>query len=398
MREEIKMQDCKKVRSRLTDEQSRVIYDNRLNFAMTGNQRMIWQMLEQINGVYGLNAGSGGIMEKLTRNAHKKLLIFGAGYNGMFLREFLPEFNWFAFLDNKVETVVREPIVKTQTSALADIRWKPLPIYNPKHYAAENGVENALFVICVPGFNAQRAITNQLMGLGVQEADIFAFTPPNSLIPQYFDAFSPNGNETFVDCGVLDGDTVFDFARWSLGKYRKIFAFEADKDNYEKCKVNLSKLQDVALYNLGVWNCEETLNFNKTATGFSNILENEQKSAAKDDIVEIKTCALDEILKGEEISFIKMDIEGAELKALQGAAKIISAQKPKIAVCVYHKPEDMWEIPNLLLELNPSYHFKLRHYGPSAYETVLYAYTPHPPPPTPLPPKPQKNNPHPNPL
>jgi len=363
------MMNCKKVRSRLTDEQSRVIYDNRLNFAMTGNQRLIWQMLEQIE-----TGGVSDIKKRLIRDAHKRLLIFGAGYNGIFLRECLSEFNWFAFLDNKVETVVHAPIVGSQTSVLADVGGKPLPVYNPKHYVDEYGVENALFVIGVPTFNAQRAITNQLMRLGVKESDIFAFTPPNSLVPQYFDAFSPNGNETFVDCGVLDGDTVYDFARWSLGKYRKIFAFEADKDNYEKCKVNLSKLQDVVLYNLGVWDREETLSFNNTATGFSGILENKQQ-AAKDNVITIKTCALDEILKGEEITFIKMDIEGAELKALQGAAKIIREQKPKLAVCVYHKPEDMWEIPDLLLELNPDYHFKIRHYGPSAYETVMYAYT-----------------------
>jgi FkbM family methyltransferase len=210
------------------------------------------------------------------------------------------------------------------------------------------------------------------MSLGVKESDIFVFNPSNALVPQYFETFSSRKRETFVDCGVFDGDTSYDFARWCRGNYRKIFAFEADEVNFNACKINLFKLSDVALYNLGVWDCEEVLRFNNTSSGFSSIHE-DSTTLENDNIVEIKTCALDEFLKDEEITFIKMDIEGAEIKALQGAKNIISNQKPKLAICVYHKPEDIFEIPELLLKLNPEYNFKLRHYGTSAYETVLYA-------------------------
>lgn len=367
------MMNCKKVRSRLTDEQSRIIYDNRLNFSMTGNVRLIWQMLEQLGGMYiCLGMGHEWLYQRLLRDTHKKLCIFGAGFNGTFLRECLSEFNWFAFLDNNIETIVHEPILEARNPFFTYIGKKSLPIYNPKYYVEENGVENALFVVSVQTLGAQIAIINQLMSLGVKESNIFAFKPPHFFGPPYFDVFSASRKETFIDCGAFDGDTIWDFAGWSLGNYRKIFAFEADKNNYEKCKINVSKLQDVSLYNLGVWDCEQTLSFHENGNFSSNIPENQQKSAT-DNTIKIKTCALDEILKGEEISFIKMDIEGAELKALQGAAKIISEQKPKLAICVYHKPEDMWEIPDLLLELNPNYFFKLRHYRPSPYDTVLYA-------------------------
>jgi FkbM family methyltransferase len=247
-----------------------------------------------------------------------------------------------------------------------------LPIFNPQYYVSQNGTENTLFIIGVPGFPAQRSITKQLLSLGIKESAIFAFSPSDTLIPQYFECFSPKPKETFVDCGSFDGDTSFDFARWCLGNYRKIFTFEADRDNCEKCRSNLSKLNDVTLYNLGVWDKEDVLRFNNTSTGFSSVcLENEVKQ--KDNILEIRTCALDEVLKNEEITFIKMDIEGAEFKAIQGARRIISEQKPRLAICVYHKPADMWEIPDLLLEYNSEYTFRLRHYGPSAYETVLYA-------------------------
>jgi hypothetical protein len=68
-----------------------------------------------------------------------------------------------------------------------------------------------------------------------------------------------------------------------------------------------------------------------------------------------------------------MDIEGAELNALKGAEQIIKRYKPKLAICIYHKPEDIWTIPNLLLEFVPDYQFYIRHYSLTCFETVLYA-------------------------
>ena len=70
---------------------------------------------------------------------------------------------------------------------------------------------------------------------------------------------------------------------------------------------------------------------------------------------------------------IKLDVEGAELKALQGAEKTILQCRPKLAVCIYHKPEDIVEIPAYLLSLHSDYKFYIRHYQMSANETVLYA-------------------------
>ena len=68
-----------------------------------------------------------------------------------------------------------------------------------------------------------------------------------------------------------------------------------------------------------------------------------------------------------------MDIEGAEYKALLGAEKTIKKYKPKLAICIYHKPEDVWEIPWLIHQFNPNYKFYLRHYSLTSPETVLYA-------------------------
>ena len=77
----------------------------------------------------------------------------------------------------------------------------------------------------------------------------------------------------------------------------------------------------------------------------------------------------------EPATFVKMDIEGAEMDALQGMQRMIAQYKPKLAVCVYHKPEDLWEIPLYIHKLVPGYRLILRQHSPLMdNDTVLYAF------------------------
>lgn len=89
--------------------------------------------------------------------------------------------------------------------------------------------------------------------------------------------------------------------------------------------------------------------------------------------IEGKVVALDHILDGEKVTFIKMDIEGAEQSALRGAEQIIRAQRPALAICLYHKVEDMLEIPVWIKKLVPEYKIYIRHYSNEVYDTVCYA-------------------------
>lgn len=84
--------------------------------------------------------------------------------------------------------------------------------------------------------------------------------------------------------------------------------------------------------------------------------------------------AINNFFKDKETpTFIKMDIEGAELEALEGAKTTIVKNKPKLAICLYHKPDDLWKIPLYLKDLVPEYKFYIRHHGKVRWETVLYA-------------------------
>lgn len=79
------------------------------------------------------------------------------------------------------------------------------------------------------------------------------------------------------------------------------------------------------------------------------------------------------MLKGKEATYIKMDIEGAEMAALEGARKTIAKFRPKLAISIYHEDDDLWKIPFYIKKQYPWYRLFIRHYTSVTTETVLYA-------------------------
>ena len=90
--------------------------------------------------------------------------------------------------------------------------------------------------------------------------------------------------------------------------------------------------------------------------------------------MKIEVISIDEALKGKKISFIKLDVEGAEEAALLGAEQTIKQYKPRLAISIYHKEFDFVTIPLLLLQMNPQYQFAMRHYTTCPFETILYVW------------------------
>jgi len=185
---------------------------------------------------------------------------------------------------------------------------------------------------------------------------------------QYFspDIISLKDNETFVDVGAYTGDTLEIFSK-KVSHFNKYYALEPN----EKC---FEALNDVMLncqgkgqcihIPKGAWNECGVMEL-IDATGCGVVINGGESSVAVDRI--------DNILQDDAVSFIKMDIEGAELKALEGAENTIKRCKPVLAICVYHKREDLISIPQYIKSLSASYMFFLRPHRLYIGEVVLYA-------------------------
>jgi len=125
-------------------------------------------------------------------------------------------------------------------------------------------------------------------------------------------------------------------------------------------------VKDCTLFEKGAWSQKGFMGFTSVGMDMGQVNE-----SAKE-FIEVDT--IDNILDGKRVSFIKMDIEGSELEVLKGGEKTIREYKPRLAICIYHKMEDIWTIPLELLKYNPEYNFKIRPYWSHPEETVLYAF------------------------
>jgi len=191
-----------------------------------------------------------------------------------------------------------------------------------------------------------------------------------SIDNQYFEPDlipPPTHSEVFIDGGVHDLGSTMDFIRWSKGSYKKILAFEPDPKNYESCGeiINKYNLKNVELINAALYCDNVDLHFNADLGAGSRI--NDGGTTI------VKGIKLDTFLNGEAASFIKLDIEGAELDMLKGAVETIKKYKPKLAISIYHKNWDFIEISLFIKSLHPSYRFYLRHYSTVFADTILYA-------------------------
>lgn len=188
---------------------------------------------------------------------------------------------------------------------------------------------------------------------------------------QYFppDIKLSKGCSRFINCGSYNGDTVRRL-HMLYGQIDALACFEPDPGNFQLLAKYLSDhhrqiAKSAVAFPCGVFSHEMQFRFAAGNLINSAITEN------GDSI--IQCVALDHALPGFKPTFINMDIEGAELAALKGAETLIKENKPDLAISAYHAPNDMWEIPRYLHNLNLGYKFYLRNYSSFISDTVLYA-------------------------
>lgn len=338
------------VEKRLADDMSRKIYDMRMKYLIYRDVFSLRDDIKKLNVVWRQKPD---VKKFLNDNKPKKIIIFGAGEWG---RETLKIFQASEYKNYEI-SFCDNSFKKLRGAYGIDV-MSPAEAFK---------IKDSVIVI---GSNIYRkSIKRQILDSGYPEERVCNPIVENNGW-EYFDYFEPNENEIFVDAGCYNGGTAVNFVKWATKGYDYIYSFEANPHAITKCKETFKKYElKGELIDKGLWNKKDILKFaaklDSDASG-ANIAEDGEES--------IETISLDEVLDGRRVTFIKMDIEGAEYNALIGSEKTIRNWNPRLAICVYHKPEDIVEIPALLLKMNNDYKFALRQYDSWDTSAILYAY------------------------
>lgn len=183
--------------------------------------------------------------------------------------------------------------------------------------------------------------------------------------------FLPAAGEIVLDCGAFDGDTARDIMERNPA-YSEIICCEPDPSNYERCLTWLHGLREehrIIVHNLAVGAKREELKFRALGTEGSSIQIDGETS--------ILSVPIDELIAGQVPTYIKMDIEGAELAALEGARHTIRTGRPVLAISVDHRQNDLWRIPLFIRSLRTDYKLFLRQHFADGWDVVCYAVPPH---------------------
>ena len=183
----------------------------------------------------------------------------------------------------------------------------------------------------------------------------------------YFDLdlIEPEEDELIVDLGAYTGDTILDYIyTYGENSYKKIYAFDITEESLIKLRENTSRYPNIIAKKRSI----------SDKSGITYVRKSEVDNSANTTVdygeMEVLETTLDEEVK-EKITILKMDIEGGEQKALRGATEHIKNDHPKLLISVYHNVRDIFEIPNMIEQIDSSYQFYLRNYGGGVYPTEI---------------------------
>lgn len=202
--------------------------------------------------------------------------------------------------------------------------------------------------------------------------DFTRLAPPHDIALQYLAHDIPvvTDYSCFIDCGGYDGDTYRQLSAHGC-KITSLVAFEPQSELFQRYALTLQQAlnppERAFLFPCGVYSENTQLRFAANPDAQSSA----RVSTAGQEV--IQCVRLDDALHGLVPTFIKMDIEGAETAALAGARRLIETHAPGLAICIYHRFSDLWEIPHLISTMRADYRYYLRSYNYLGLETVLYA-------------------------
>jgi FkbM family methyltransferase len=195
--------------------------------------------------------------------------------------------------------------------------------------------------------------------------------------PSSTESYFPEGmfnlirDEVFVDCGAFNGDTLRTYLSKSNCEFRKFLALEPDAITFSDLTAYISKLPSETRGKIAPLHCavgSERGNIRFEDSGGLGSHSCEGGSSV------VSCVPISDLIDGSErVSFIKMDIEGAEYDALLGARPVIQRDRPVLAICVYHKQRDIWELPLFMKSMVSEYQMFLRCHEADGWQTVAYA-------------------------
>lgn len=170
----------------------------------------------------------------------------------------------------------------------------------------------------------------------------------------------------FIDGGAYTGDTVREILENNIHP-AAIYCFEADRDNYSRLENYVrknSELKGCICENYALWDCCTQVGMHRS--GYNACIDLNSESET------VQTITIDDYFKNIKVGFVKMDIEGAEKRALTGGMGVLKRDRPLLAIAIYHSLEDIVEIPQLLMQQLTDYHFIVRSHSNTYSEAVLY--------------------------
>ena len=200
----------------------------------------------------------------------------------------------------------------------------------------------------------------------------------NAGLLDFSEVFRLLGAEKFkriADLGAYNGDTLREIAPFAP-KLKEAVAFEPDRRNHKKlseyadgeCRFKILPVKAAA------WSFKDRLLFDGSGNRNSTLISNGIEVNRPPKTVEVEAEPLDSILGGERVDYIKFDVEGAEREAILGSLKTIENHRPALMISLYHRNEDIFELPLMIHERFPDYklYIRRREYIP-AWDTVLIA-------------------------
>jgi FkbM family methyltransferase len=351
------------VRSKLQDAESRKVFDILVEFQRTGDYAPFQEIISNpLLRKSGLDAKVAQLRE-LRKNGIK-IIQWGLGSFGLLLLRLLlrhyhltPDYICDRKVSEAVDTDFLEHIKIAQKHGI--------PVITPGEMFASH--KEAAIVIAPTQYNDEMA--DALRGNGFNDNRIFQqLTEKLQRDGDYFvrDFLFPANDEVYIDCGAFDLGTVKNFIAFTNGAYKKIYAFEPDPESFKRCRAlaESGRIQRLYLLNQACWSENGFVSFDVTNGMGSKISSNGEHY--------VETVTIDDVVDGDRVTFIKMDIEGAELEALKGATKTIRRCRPRMAICVYHKPDDIVTLPTFVLSVVPDYKLYLRHDFYLMSGTVMY--------------------------